>query len=149
MARAALGILRDADVRSLLGSVLAPTLVLHRRDNRSVPPDHGRFLAEHIANATYVELEGADTAHYVGDTDAMLDEIEEFLTGGHQAPEGDVATATILFTDIVASTEQSARLGHRKWTALSDTHDTMVRASLARHRGSRGQDARRRVPCHL
>src|SRR5262249_53361359 len=56
-------------------------------------------------------------------------------TGAHQPPEGNVATATILFTDIVASTEQSARLGHRKWTALTDAHDTMVRASLARYRG--------------
>ena len=67
--------------------------------------------------------------------DGLVDEIEEFLTGGRHAPEGDVVTATILFTDIVASTEQSARLGHRKWTALIDTHDTMVRSVLARYQG--------------
>ena len=135
MARAAIGLLRDADVRPLLASIVAPTLVLHRRDNRFFSVEHGRYLAEHIANTKYVELEGADNAHYVGDTEVMLDEIEEFLTGGRQAPEGDVVTATILFTDIVASTEQSARLGHRKWTALTDTHDDMVRAVLARYRG--------------
>lgn len=135
MARAALGLLRDSDVRPLLGSIRSPTLVLHRRDNRFFSVEHGRYLAEHIANARFVELDGADNAHYVGDTDVMLDEIEEFLTGGRQAPEGDVVTATVLFTDIVASTEQSARLGHRKWTALTDTHNTMVRASLARYRG--------------
>ena len=72
---------------------------------------------------------------FVGDTDALLDEVEEFLTGSHQGPEGDVVTASVLFTDIVASTEQSARLGHRKWHRLTDDHDAMVRATLHRHRG--------------
>jgi class 3 adenylate cyclase len=72
---------------------------------------------------------------YLGDTDALLDEVEEFLTGSRQAPEGDVVTATILFTDIVASTEQSARMGHRKWSTLTDDHDAMVRATLRRYRG--------------
>jgi class 3 adenylate cyclase len=135
MARAIGRISDEQDVRPLLGSILAPTLVLHRRDDRAVPVGHGRYLAEHIPDVKYVELEGADDPYWVGDTEAMLDEIEEFLTGGRQAPEGDVVTATILFTDIVASTEQSARLGHRKWTALTDTHDTMVRTVLARYRG--------------
>jgi class 3 adenylate cyclase len=72
---------------------------------------------------------------FAGDTDALLDEVEEFLTGSHQGPEGDVVTASVLFTDIVASTEQSARMGHRKWSTLTDDHDTMVRATLQRHRG--------------
>ena len=135
MARAAIGIERDADVRPLLPLIMTPTLILHRRDNQFFAVEHGRHLAEHIADAKYVELEGADHAHYVGDTSVMLDEIEEFLTGARQAPEGDVVTATILFTDIVASTEQSARLGHRRWTELTDMHDTMVRATLARYRG--------------
>jgi len=72
---------------------------------------------------------------FVGDTDALLDEVEEFVTGGRQAPEGDVVTTTILFTDIVASTEQSARMGHRKWTALTDAHDAIVRGTLLRYRG--------------
>jgi class 3 adenylate cyclase len=82
-----------------------------------------------------VELPGEDYLFFVGDTDAILDEIEEFVTGSRQAPEGDVVTATMLFTDIVDSTAQSARLGHRKWTALVDEHDALVRARLAHYRG--------------
>ncbi|MGO9872271.1 MAG: alpha/beta fold hydrolase [Acidimicrobiia bacterium] len=123
------------DVRALLPTVAVPTLVLHREGDRFLRVGAGRYLAEHIPGTKYVELRGEDHLFFVGDTDALLDEIEEFVTGGRQAPEGDVLTATILFTDIVASTEQSARLGHRKWTALSDAHDTMVRAVLARYRG--------------
>lgn len=100
-----------------------------------IHPGKRWHLAENIAGARYVELPGEDHLFFVGDADALLDVIEEFLTGTHQAPEGDVVTSTILFTDIVSSTEQSARLGHRKWTKLSDDHDAMVRAALRRHRG--------------
>jgi class 3 adenylate cyclase len=123
------------DVRALLSTLAVPTLVLHRAGNRYIRVGGGRYLAEHIPGAKYVEVSGDDHMFYVGDTDALLDEVEEFLTGSHQAPEGDVVTATILFTDIVASTEQSARVGHRKWSTLSDDHDAMVRATLHRHRG--------------
>jgi class 3 adenylate cyclase len=123
------------DVRALLPALAVPTLVLHRGGNRFIEVGAGRYLAEHIPGAKYVELPGEDHLFFVGDTDALLDEIEEFLTGGHQAPEGDVVTTTILFTDIVSSTQQSARMGHRKWTTLADAHDAMVRATLARHRG--------------
>ncbi len=127
------GFLRD--VRALLPTLAVPTLVAHRAGNRFIRVGAGRHLAEHIPGATYVELSGDDHLFWVGDTDALLDEVEQFLTGGRQAPEGDVVTATILFTDIVASTEQSARMGHRKWTTLTDAHDAMVRAILQRHRG--------------
>ncbi|MDQ6852719.1 MAG: adenylate/guanylate cyclase domain-containing protein [Actinomycetota bacterium] len=123
------------DVRALLPTVAVPTLVLHREGNRYIGVGAGRYLGEHIPGATYVELSGADHMFYVGDTDALLDEAEEFLTGSHQAPEGDVIMAAVLFTDIVASTEQSARMGHRKWTTLTDDHDAMVRATLHRYRG--------------
>jgi len=123
------------DVRTLLATLAVPTLVLHRIGNRYVRVGAGRYLAERIPGAKYVELAGDDNMWWVGDSDALLDEVEEFLTGSHQAPEGDVVTATILFTDIVASTEQSARIGHRKWTALVDEHDAMVRATLGRYRG--------------
>jgi class 3 adenylate cyclase len=123
------------DVRESLPTLAVPTLVLHRNEDRYIRVGAGRYLAEHIRGAKYVELPGDDHVFFVGDTDAVLDEIEEFLTGSHQAPEGDVVTATILFTDIVASTEQSARMGHRKWSRLTDEHDAMIRATLHRHRG--------------
>jgi class 3 adenylate cyclase len=123
------------DVRALLPTLAVPTLVLHRGGNRFIRVGAGRYLADHIPGAKYVELSGGDDLFYVGDTDALLDEVEEFLTGSHQAPEGDVIMAAILFTDIVASTEQSARLGPRKWSTLADDHDAMVRAALHRHRG--------------
>ena len=127
------GALRD--VRALLPTLAVPTLVLHRSGDRYIRVSAGRYLADHIPGAKYVELAGDDHVFFVGDTDAAIDEIEEFLTGRHQTPEGDVVTTTILFTDIVASTEQSARMGHRKWHALIDEHDAMVRDSLHRHRG--------------
>ena len=123
------------DIRALLPALAVPTLVLHRTGNRFVEVGAGRYLAEHIAGAKYVELPGEDHLFFVGDVDALLDEIEEFLTGTHQGPEGDVVTTTIVFTDIVSSTEQSARMGHRKWTKLTDDHDAMVRTTLGRHRG--------------
>jgi class 3 adenylate cyclase/pimeloyl-ACP methyl ester carboxylesterase len=123
------------DVRPLLPSLTVPALVLHREGDRFIRVGAGRYLADHIPNAKYVELPGDDQLFFVGDTDGLLDEIEDFLTGRRQAPEGDVVAATILFTDIVASTEQAARMGHRKWTALTDQHDAIVRAVLARYRG--------------
>jgi pimeloyl-ACP methyl ester carboxylesterase len=123
------------DVRQLLPRLSVPTLVLHREGDRLIRVGAGRYLAEHIPGAKYVELPGDDHLFFVGDTDALVDEVEEFLTGRHQGAEGDVVTTTILFTDIVASTQQSARLGHRRWSALTDAHDAMVRASLQRHRG--------------
>jgi class 3 adenylate cyclase len=125
----------EKDVRSLLPTLAVRTLVLHRADDRTIRVGAGRYLAEHILGAKYVELPGADNEFYVGDTDALVDEIEEFLTGVRSVPEGDLVTATMLFTDIVASTEQAARLGHRRWTTMHEQHDTMVRACLGRYRG--------------
>ena len=123
------------DVRPLLPTLGVPTLVVHREGDRFIRAGAGRFLAENIAGARYVELPGEDHLFFVGDTDLLIDVIEEFLTGSRQAPEGDVVTSTVLFTDIVSSTEQATRLGHRKWTRLLDTHDAMVRATLQRYRG--------------
>jgi pimeloyl-ACP methyl ester carboxylesterase len=123
------------DVRPLLASIAVPTLVLHRVDCKYIRIGAGRYLAEHIPGAKLVELSGEDNLFFVGDADALLDEIEEFLTGSHQAPEGDVLMAAILFTDIVSSTEQSAQMGHRKWSSLTEAHDAMVRSTLVRHRG--------------
>lgn len=125
----------QSDVRHYLPAITARTLVLHRSGDRFIRPDAGRYLAEHVVGSKYVELPGDDHFHFVGDSDSLLDEIEEFLTGSHQSVEGDLVMAAILFTDIVSSTEQAARMGHRKWSALSEAHDAMVRTALGRQRG--------------
>jgi class 3 adenylate cyclase len=124
-----------ADVRALLPAVSVPTLVLHREGNRWVELAAGRYLTEHIPGARLVVLPGDEHPFFMGDTDAVVDEIEEFLTGARSGGEGDVQTMTVLFTDIVASTEHQARVGPREWSRLTDHHDAMVRAALARHRG--------------
>jgi class 3 adenylate cyclase len=125
----------EQDVRSLLPSVSVPSLVLHREGNRYVELGAGRYLAEHIPGAKFVVLPGDDHLFFVGDTDALVDEIEEFLTGARSGAEGDVVTATVLFTDIVGSTEQQAEVGQREWSRLTDQHDAVVRRALTRHRG--------------
>jgi class 3 adenylate cyclase/pimeloyl-ACP methyl ester carboxylesterase len=125
----------EDDVRPLLPSVSCPTLVLHREANRFIRLGAGRYLAEHIPNAKFVVLPGDEHPFFLGDTDAVVDEIEEFLTGVRSAGEGDVLTMTVLFTDIVASTEHQARVGPREWSRLTDHHDAMVRAAFSRHRG--------------
>jgi class 3 adenylate cyclase len=125
----------EADARAFLPSISAPTLVLHREGDRYIHLGAGQYLAEHIPNAKFVALPGDDHLFYVGDTDALLDEIEEFLTGVRSGSEGEVVLAAVLFTDIVASTEHQARVGPRAWSRLADRHDAMVRAALARHRG--------------
>jgi class 3 adenylate cyclase len=124
-----------ADMRPILPLVQAPALVLHRRDNQFVRIGHGRYLAEHLAEARYVELPGADDLYWVGETDEMLDEIEEFLTGSRRGPEGDFVVATVLFTDIVESTSRLAALGERAWSDLLDRHDEAVRQELRRFGG--------------
>jgi class 3 adenylate cyclase len=123
------------DVRPLLPSISVPTLVLHREGNRFIHLGAGRYLAEHIPSAKFVVLPGDDHLYFAGDTDALVDEIEEFLTGARSGAEGDVMTMTVLFTDIVASTQHQASVGQREWSRLIDHHDAMVRAALSRHRG--------------
>jgi class 3 adenylate cyclase len=125
----------QTDVRPLLPSISVPTLVLHREGNRYIRLGAGRYLAEHIPNAKFVALPGDDHLFCVGDTDALADEIEEFLTGARSGAEGDVLTMTVLFTDIVASTEYQTRVGRREWSRMTDHHEAMVRAALSRHRG--------------
>jgi class 3 adenylate cyclase len=123
------------DLRGVLASIRVPTLVLHRAGNRHIRVGHGRYLAEHISGAKYVELPGEDHLIIVGDTEALLGEIEEFLTGVRPLPESDRVLATILFTDIVTSTERAADFGDRRWKDLLDQHDTLIRRQLERHRG--------------
>jgi class 3 adenylate cyclase len=126
---------REEDVRPLLLSISVPTLVMHREGNRYIDVGAGRYLGEHIPQARFVVLPGDDHLFWVGDTDAWVDEIEEFLTGARSGGEGDVQTMTVLFTDIVASTGHQARVGRGEWSRLTDHHDAMVRSALARHRG--------------
>jgi pimeloyl-ACP methyl ester carboxylesterase len=126
---------REIDVRSVLPAIDVPTLVLQRRDDRISRVGQGRYLAESIPGARYVELEGADHLPVTGDQDALLDEVEEFLVGSRRGSEPERALATVLFTDIVGSTERAAALGDRAWRQLLERHDAAVRRQLALHRG--------------
>ncbi len=111
MARAVAKIVTEADVRDTLARVTVPTLILHRRSSGFIPVGHGRYLAEHITGSRYVELPGADALYWVGDTAPMLDEIEEFITGVRSGLDAERVLTTIVFTDIVGSTERAAALG--------------------------------------
>jgi class 3 adenylate cyclase len=126
---------RELDVRGVLSSISAPTLILHRSDDKIVRVSQARYLAEHIRGARYVELPGIDHLVWVGDQDAILAEIEEFLIGSHLGPEPERALATVLFTDIVGSTERAAELGDRRWREVLERHDAIVRHQLQVHRG--------------
>jgi pimeloyl-ACP methyl ester carboxylesterase len=125
----------ERDLRPLLPSISVPTLVLHREGNHYLRVGAGRYLAEHIPGAKFVMLPGDEHLFFVGDTDALIDEIEDFLTGTRGSAEGEVKLAAVLFTDIVASTERQVRVGPREWSRLTDQHDAMVRAALTRHQG--------------
>jgi class 3 adenylate cyclase len=123
------------DVRDVLGAVRVPTLVVLRSQDEFVRREHGRYLAEHIPSARLVELPGRDYLYFVGDSEALLDEIQEFLTGVREAPEPDRVLATVMFTDIVGSTERAASLGDRAWRDLVERHHAAVRRQLNRFRG--------------
>src|SRR6478752_10203495 len=124
-----------ADVRSILPTIQVPTLVLHRTGDHDVKLAEGRYLAERIPGARFVELPGDDHAIAAGDVDGLADEIEEFLTGTRPVPELDRVLATVLFTDIVGSTERAVELGDRRWRDLLGEHDATVRRELDRFRG--------------
>ena len=133
-ARALLSMTSRADVRARLPDVKVPTLVIHRTDNLFVPVGLGRYLADNISGARYVELPGADHASWTRGADEIVDEIEEFLTG-HRSGAGERTLATVLFTDIVDSTGRAAALGDQAWRAYLDTHDSIVRSELRRYGG--------------
>ena len=121
--------LAQVDVRPVLSTIQVPTLVLHRTGDQFCPIEQGRFYAEHIAGARFVELPGEDHAGWEGDADPGNDEIEEFITGHRPVREPDRVLATVLFTDIVGSTERARELGDRKWRELLDRHDELARPS--------------------
>jgi pimeloyl-ACP methyl ester carboxylesterase len=123
------------DVRGILPTIQVPALVLHRAGDHDVNVAEGRYLASKIPGAKFVELAGADHWISAGDTDAIADEIEEFLTGTRPVPEPDRVLATVLFTDIVGSTERAAALGDRRWRELLAAHHSTVRNQLEHWRG--------------
>lgn len=135
MARMASQVLTEADVREKLSSITALTLVMHRAASTFVNVGHGRYLVDHIAGARYVELPGADTLYWIGDTTPILDEVEEFITGVRTGSEAERVLTTIVFTDIVGSTARAATMGDDRWRDLLDHHDARIRHELERFRG--------------
>jgi pimeloyl-ACP methyl ester carboxylesterase/class 3 adenylate cyclase len=123
------------DVRDVLGAVRVPTLIVHRSGNQYTWPGHGRYLAEHIPGAKYVELPGSEHFPWHGNQDEILDEVEEFLTGVRPTHTADRVLATVLLTDIVGSTERAAALGDRRWRELLDRHDAQIARQLDRFDG--------------
>ena len=124
------------DVSDIVSTIRVPTLVIHRTGDVTINVEGGRFLAKHIPGARYVELPGVDHLPFVGDNAAdIADLIGEFLTGSRAPVAADTVLATVLFTDIVGSTEKAAELGDRRWRDLLDNHHATVRRNLLRFRG--------------
>ena len=135
---AAVTLLRSAfetDARSVLSAITVPVLVLHRVGDPFTGPEHGRYLAERVPGAKYVELSGVDHLFFAEDMDPLLSEIQEFLTGVPEAREPDRVLATVMFVDIVSSTEHATRLGDRQWRDVLDRYYAIARRQLARFRG--------------
>jgi class 3 adenylate cyclase len=134
-ARALLEVAMNTDLSDLLPDIRVPTLVLHRSEDTFVDASHGRELAELIPGARFVELPGRDNVGFLGDSDALMDEVEEFLTGGRQRRDPERTLATVMFTDIVDSTGRAAEVGDRRWHDLIDAHDRLIRTQLERFDG--------------
>jgi class 3 adenylate cyclase len=133
-ARALILMNSQIDIRHVLPTIRVPTLVLHRSGDLDSRPEEGRYIADRIPGALFVQLAGDD--HMVSiDPDQILDEVEEFLTGARPAPEPDRVLATVLFTDLAGSTERAAQLGDRRWRDLLETHNAEVRRQLDRFHG--------------
>ena len=124
----------DADVRHALGTIRVPTLVAYRAGYQGAA--QARYVAEHIAGSKCVELMGNDWLFFAGETKPMLDAIEEFVTGGVAVRDDDRVLATVMFTDVVGSTEQLVEKGDHRWQELLDSHNTVVRHEIERFRGS-------------
>jgi class 3 adenylate cyclase len=126
---------RTVDVRSMLPRIAVPTLVMHRTGDRVVEVENGRYLAERIPDARWVELAGEDFILWAGDMDTIADEMEEFLTGRRIGSEATRIVATVMFTDVVGSTARAGALGDRAWSDLLRAHDSRLRAELHRFGG--------------
>ena len=125
----------DSDVRHVLPAIRVPTLVLNRSGDRVTVVEGARYLAEHIPGAKLVELPGEDHYPWIGDMVTLLDEVEEFITGARPAPESDRMLATVVFTDIVGSSEHASRLGDRAWRDLLGRYYAIARREKDRHKG--------------
>lgn len=134
-ARKLFTMMTQIDVRHVLPAIRVPTLVLHRRDDQPVRVGNARYLAEHIAEARYVELDGADHLPWLGDVDALLGAVREFLTGEHSEAEPDRVLTTILFCDIVDSTQRLAELGDQRWKQLLAAFYALADDKLRHFRG--------------
>jgi class 3 adenylate cyclase len=125
----------DIDVRHVLPTLHVPTLVLHRHGDRVVNWRAAQWMAQQIPEARWIDLPGRDHFPWAGDTDAIIEEVREFLTGSRVADEPDRVLATVMFTDLVGSTDKAASLGDRRWIDLLDAHDDAVRRQIATFRG--------------
>jgi class 3 adenylate cyclase len=126
------------DVRAILPNVQAPTLVLHRKGDASIPIELGRNLAAQIPNAKFIEYSGQDHFYFLGDVEALLGDIEEFVTGHRESSSTDLdrVLATVLFTDIVDSTRSAAEIGDLAWRRLLDSHDQLAIQTIEKYRGT-------------
>jgi class 3 adenylate cyclase len=125
----------DDDVRDLLKAVSVPTLVIQRSGDTYREAGQGKYIADGIPGAHYVEVPGRDHLPYVGDSDEIVDEIEEFLTGTRSGAELDRVLATVLFTDIVDSTGKAAELGDSRWQTVLSGYNQIINLQLTKHRG--------------
>jgi class 3 adenylate cyclase len=125
----------QVDIRHVLPAIQAPTLLVHRARDSLVLAEGSSYMAERIPDARFVELPGEDHLWFFGDQDALLDEVEQFLTGTRPVREPDRVLATVMFTDIVGSTERAAELGDQRWRELLGSHEALVRMQLERFRG--------------
>jgi len=123
------------DVRPILPSVSVPTLVIHRKGDRLIPVENGRYLAEQISGARLAELEGDDHFLEVGDSEAVLTKIEQFVTGMESPTHAERVLTTVLFVDMVDSTRRAVAMGDRRWRALLESYHAVVRREIERHRG--------------
>jgi class 3 adenylate cyclase len=133
--RRLIGLIGEFDVRDVLPSIRVPTLVMHRTGDSFIKVEHSRYIASKVPGARYVELEGDENMFSVGDWEALIGEVEEFLTGTRHEREPDRMLATVLFTDICDSTRHAAEMGDRGWRFLLERHDALFRQALERHRG--------------
>ena len=135
MAKEVAEVAAAVDIREVLPAIKVPTLILHREGDSLRPVEGARQMAEAIEGAEFVVLDGIDHFPFVGDTEALVGEVERFLTGSQRQPDPERMLLTVLFTDIVDSTRTAAGLGDRGWRELLERHDAVVRKSLARFRG--------------